>query len=353
MVRASHPPGGEGVQDFVGARGLIPRERLAELSERRDRPALLQLASHFGAIGLNSVAMYHTWGTWWCLPFFLLQGLLLNYLYAPEHECDHYTAFKTRRLNQAVGFVCGFLIFNANADHRWSHYTHHRNTQDWDRDTELGRGPMDTLGQYLFFLSGLPLIRFKTMRILTHALGRADDGYLGDAQRRSVIRCARWLVAGYAAVAASAVVMPSWWPLYYWIGPFVAMRWTYMLQGAAEHTGLTHEPNTLWNTRTLNTNAFMRWVNWNMTYHTAHHTFPSVPFHRLPELHREIESRLGCRLPSASYFGLHREHIRRFARGESERDICAAADARLAAEGRRPRRGAGDAEGELQPAPLR
>ena len=341
------------MQDFIGARGLIPGERLAELSERSDRPALLYLASHFGAIALNSVAMYYTWATWWCAPFFLLQGLLVNFLYAPEHECDHYTAFRTRRLNEVVAFVCGFLIFNANADHRWSHYTHHRNTQDWDRDTELGRGPMESLGQYLLFLSGLPLIRFKSMRILKHALGRADDWYLGDAQRRSVIRCARWLVAGYAAVLLSAVAMQSWWPLYYWIGPFVLMRWTYMLQGAAEHTGLTHEPNTLWNTRTLDTNAFMRWVNWNMTYHGAHHTFPSVPFHRLPELHREIEARLGCRLPSSSYFRLHWEHIRRFARGERERDICAGASAQLVAEGRLPQREAGDAGGPLQPAPLR
>ena len=78
------------------------------------------------------------------------------------------------------------------------------------------------------------------------------------------------MVVGYAVVLASAVAAQSWWPLYYWIGPFVLMRWTYVLQGGGEHFGLTHEPNTLLNTRTLTTNAFMRWLNWNMTYHTAH-----------------------------------------------------------------------------------
>ena len=35
--------------------------------------------------------------------------------------------------------------------------------------------------------------------------------------------------------------------------------------GGGERFGLTHEPNTLLNTRTLTTNAFMRWLNWNMT----------------------------------------------------------------------------------------
>ena len=324
------------MQDFVGVKGVIPKARLAELSERSNAPAFLYLASHWGAIALNSVAMYYAWGTWWCVPLFLLQGLLINYLYAPEHECDHFTAFRTRWLNRAVAFVCGFFIFNANEDHRWSHYTHHRNTQDWDKDTELGRGPIHTTARYLYYLSGLMLIQHKVPRIFRHALGGADEWYLTPRQRRSVIACARWMVAGYVLVAGSAVAAQSWWPLYYWIGPFVLMRWTYMLQGAGEHFGLTHEPNTLLNTRTFTTNAFMRWLNWNMTYHTAHHTFPSVPFHRLPELHREIEERLGYRLPSAPYFRLHWGHIRRFARGETELDMCARYDERLVEEGKLP-----------------
>ena len=324
------------MHDFIGAKGVIAKERLAELSERRNGPAFLYLASHWGAIALNGAAMHYAWGTWWCVPLFLLQGLLINFLYAPEHECDHFTAFKTRWLNEAVAFVCGFIIFNANSDHRWSHYTHHRNTQNWDRDTELGRGPIRTTRGYLLYLSGMTLIRHKVPRIFLHALGRADDWYLTAGQRRSVIACARWMVAGYAVVLVSAVAAQSWWPLYYWIGPFVLMRWTYVLQGGGEHFGLTHEPNTLLNTRTLTTNAFMRWLNWNMTYHTAHHTFPGVPFHRLPELHREIEERLGDRLPSAPYFRLHWGHIRRFARGETELDICAGHDEQLVDEGKLP-----------------
>ena len=324
------------MQDFIGAKGVIPKERLAELSERRNGPAFLYLASHWGAIALNGAAMHYAWGTWWCVPLFLLQGLLINFLYAPQHECDHFTAFRTRRLNEAVAFVCGFVILYANSDHRWSHYAHHRNTQNWDRDTELARGPIRTLGGYLLYMSGMTLIRNKISRIFLHAFGRVDDWYLTEGQRRSVIASSRWMIAGYAVVAASAVAAQSWWPLYYWLGPFVAMRWTYMLQGGGEHVGLTHEPNTLLNTRTLTTNAFMRWLNWNMTYHTAHHTFPGVPFHRLPELHREIEERLGHRLPSAPYFRLHWGHIRRFARGETELDICAGHDEQLVEEGKLP-----------------
>ena len=76
--------------------------------------------------------------------------------------------------------------------------------------------------------------------------------------------------------------------------------------------------------------------SWRLPYHSAHHTFPGVPFHRLPELHREIEERLGYRLPSAPYFRLHWGQIQRCARGETELDICAGHDEQLVEEGRLP-----------------
>ena len=136
------------------------------------------------------------------------------------------------------------------------------------------------------------------------------------------MRVARFYVAGYMAIAVAAVAAQSWWPVYYWLGPFLLMRWTYWLQGLGEHTGLTHEANTLANTRTFRTNAFMRWVNWNMTYHTVHHTFPSVPFYRLPELHRDVEAALGYAVPTESYLALHWRQFRALARGHSELELC-------------------------------
>ena len=62
----------------------------------------------------------------------------------------------------------------------------------------------------------------------------------------------------------------------------------HQMQNTMEHLGLTHADDTLSNTRSTRTSAFFRWIAWNMQYHTAHHTFPAVPFHALPQLHREI-----------------------------------------------------------------
>ena len=322
------------MQDFIGAKGVISTERLAELSTRRNWPGLVQLASHFGAIAATSWGLSVSWGSWWSMPLFILQGILLNYLYAPTHECDHLTAFKSRWLNIWVARLCGFVIFNPSDHHRWTHFVHHRNTQDWQKDTELERPEIRSAGQYLLALSGFPLIQSKLKRIWRHAFISANEWYLTPSQQQDVKQAARWHVTGYAVALGSALVLQSWWVLVFWWGPFFLMRWSYMLQGLGEHTGLTHQPHTLWNTRTFSTNWFMRWVNWNMTYHCVHHTFPGVPFYRLPTLHREVEQQLGYALPSTSYTKLHWRQFWAFREGRTELDICTEHENQLIAVGR-------------------
>ena len=321
-------------RDFIGAKGVISTERLAELSTRRNWPGLVQLAGHFGAIAATSWGLSVSWGSWWSMPLFILQGILLNYLYAPTHECDHLTDFKPRWLNIWVARLCGFVIFNPSDHHRWTHFVHHRNTQDWQKDTELERPEIRSAGQYLLALSGFPLIRSKLKRIWCHAFISADEWYLTPSQQQDVKQAARWHVTGYAVALGSALVLQSWWVLVFWWGPFFLMRWSYMLQGLGEHTGLTHQPHTLWNTRTFSTNWFMRWVNWNMTYHCVHHTFPGVPFYRLPTLHREVEQQLGYALPSTSYTKLHWRQFWAFREGRTELDICTEHENQLIAVGR-------------------
>ena len=70
-----------------------------------------------------------------------------------------------------------------------------------------------------------------------------------------------------------------------------------------------------------------------MTYHTVHHTYPSVPFYRLAELHDEVEAKLGFELPSSPYFKLHWGHLKRMFAGETELGLCAAHDKTIIEKG--------------------
>ena len=316
------------MQDFVGVRGVMSPLRLRELSERSDFCGLVQLVSHLGAITLCTFVLAATWGTWWAIPFFVVQGVLLNFLYAAEHECYHTTAFRSPWLNVWVGRFCGFMVLYPSDYDKWRHFAHHRNTQDWDKDPELlGRKPFTSVGYYLLQLSGQPYFYSKVRDLLRQAAGYAPDWFLTDSQRRGVIKAARWHLVGYAIVVASAVITKSWWPLVFWIGPLLCTKWIYYLQGLQEHLNLTHERNTLLNTRTSQTIPIMRWLNWNMVYHTVHHTYPSVPFHALPTLQREVEAQFPHAIPKSGYLAFHSKTIRDLWEGRTELDVVGDMDA--------------------------
>ncbi len=315
------------MQDFVGVQGVIPKQRLVELNRRSNTRGFLQLGSHIGAIAVCSVALHQTWGTWWAIPFFLVQGILINFLFACQHECNHATAFRARGINTWVARVCGFMLFYPCDYEKWLHFTHHRYTQDDAKDPELTLRPEFTsAAQYLRVLSGLPFFYNRWRSLVHQASGIADDWYLTGKQRAVVVRAARWHLFGYGVVAFSAVFFNSAWPLIYWVGPIMCTKWVYWLQGLQEHLVLTHAPDTLHNTRTSKTNFLMRWLNWNMTYHTVHHAFPAVPFHALPKLNREVTANVTFELPTSGYWAFHWGMIKSLQHGQTERDLIAAAD---------------------------
>ena len=73
----------------------------------------------------------------------------------------------------------------------------------------------------------------------------------------------------------------------------IATKPIHQLQNTIDHLGLSHNDDILENTRSTKTNAFMRWLCWQMPYHTAHHVFPSVPFWKLHKLNTKIEALAG------------------------------------------------------------
>jgi fatty acid desaturase len=100
----------------------------------------------------------------------------------------------------------------------------------------------------------------------------------------------------------------------------VRMKFTHQLQNTIEHLGLPHDDDTLVNTRSTRTNAVVRWLAWQMQYHTAHHAFPAVPFHRLHELNKIMFTDRGAVAPTMTYWGFQRAALRAFAGGKTEAD---------------------------------
>ena len=307
------------MDEVFARRDVIDAAKLRGLYVASNGAGAMQTLSHVGAIGVTGTLLWLTRGAWWAMPVFLVHGVLLNFLYAGQHELSHWTVFRTGWLNEWVGRILGFVLFYPRTFDQVQHMAHHRFTQDWARDGELARQRY-TMTSYLLWMSGVTYWYTRWRRILRFCAGVVTEPYLPPKRHAELIREARLHVAGYAVIAAVSLWAHSSAAVILWLAPMLAMKGVHQLQNTMEHLGLPHEDNVLVNTRSTRTNAVMRWLGWQMQYHTAHHAFPGVPFHRLHELHEAMFTSRGTAPPSMSYLGFQIAVLRAFARGRSEAD---------------------------------
>ena len=292
---------------------------LRQMMQRSDARGAAQAASHFAAIATTGTLLWLTWGSLWAVPAFMIHGVLINFLYAGQHELSHGTPFKTKWMNEWLGRLIGFLMLYPRDFDLIQHTAHHKWTQDWERDGELTREPY-TLKTYLMWLLGPSYWWTRLTRLYRFCRGIVIEPYIRSDQEKIVIREARVHVGLYALIAVASVSLQSWAAVILWLAPMMAMKAVHQLQNTIEHLGLSHDDNILENTRSTRTNWFMRWMCWNMQYHTAHHAFPSVPFHRLRELNATMTENTGQPPHSMGYLAFQVEVIRKLSGGKTEAD---------------------------------
>ena len=278
---------------------------LRSLAARSDRKGRVQLAGHLGLLAATGTLVLWSRGSWGMLPALFIQGIVLVFLFAPLHETVHRTAFRTRRLNDAVARAAGFLLVLPADYFRAFHLQHHRFTQDPARDPELARPPLVSRAAYLRHVSGLPYWRERFATTWRHARGQVTQDFLPARLRPQIVWEARAHLAGYALLAAASLASASSLLLWLWVIPALLGQPFLRLYLLAEHSGCPQVPDMLANSRTTISNPVLRRLCWNMNRHSAHHAYPAVPFHALPAADRLLEARIAVR--SRSYVGVQRE----------------------------------------------
>lgn len=225
---------------------------------------------------------------WWML--LPLQGIALVFLFTLQHETTHKTPFPNQRFNETVGHATGLILFQPFLWFRYFHLAHHRFTNDPERDPELESGKPDTPMQYLLHVSGLGVWRANITQVFNNALGRTKTDYLPKSTLPRIQKEARWMLLTYALASLSLPFTPIL--LWVWIIPMLLGQPFLRLYLLAEHGRCAPVANMFENTRTTFTNRIVRFLAWNMPYHTEHHVYPSVPFHNLPALHNLIKDEL-------------------------------------------------------------
>ena len=282
-ARPAHPP--------------IPAEDLELLRRRSDGKGLTRLTGHLGVIVLTGALVTYSSGTPWMVGALWLHGVALVFLFAPLHETIHYTAFASRWINHGVATAIGFLLLLPARYFRAFHLAHHRTTQDPERDPELAGPKPRTRGEFLRYATGLPLWRERIATTWRHARGRVHEEFIAPERRGRIVLEARVHVALYLGLGAAGLGLGLDALLWYWLVPLLIAQPMLRLFLFAEHAGCPLVPDMLRNSRTTRTNALVRYLTWNMSYHSEHHACAAVPFHALPVLHERLKARIAVQAP--------------------------------------------------------
>ena len=294
-------PDEAGADAVPGARrpaDLLTRADIDRLSERSDWIGLAYLVGHLTAIATTGWLLWLATPGWWTVPALVLHGIVISYLFSPVHECSHYTAFKTRWLNEAAFWLFCTVYIVAPNWFRYFHLSHHRYTMIRGKDPEIIM-LFDGVSGWLRYVSGYDFWWRNVWRIVRHATLGPDPSDIRGAMHVPrhkyglLVREARILLAVYCAIAIVAIWSGmGLWLLWFWVVPRLIGEPVQRMLRVAEHTGCAESAEITSNTRTTLTTLPLRWIGWQMPFHVEHHMFPNVPFHALAQVHDRVRDRI-------------------------------------------------------------
>jgi fatty acid desaturase len=278
------------VDEIFDRENLISADTLAVLMTRNDVASGRRLLAHLSCIAGALLVAAATPGTPWVVLPTLALAFFLGTLFAPFHECTHSTAFATPAYNRFGVALTGVLFGTSWHAYRDFHYQHHAHTQDPAKDPEIMMDP-NNLGpwprtplRWLMTLTGARFFVVKIIGMMSCWIPGPRTRFANQPARvrtETQITSAFWLIVLLAAASGAPGALPL----------IVAFVLAHAVQGVwltTEHSGRAEDGSILERTRTIGSNALVRFFIWNMNYHCEHHGWPGVPWHALPTLHQHL-----------------------------------------------------------------
>ncbi len=286
----------KGLADAKWYTSPVPKEKMRELLERRDGPAIRDTMIWFALLFIFGGAGFLLWGTWWAVIPFAIYGVLYGSVSDSRwHESSHGTAFKTDWMNNLLYELASFMVLRESVRWRWSHTRHHSDTLVVGRDPEIVvQRPADLFSLFVLNIFDINALKMYVSNVALHLTGKLtpeEMTYIPASEHQKLFLRARIYVLIYAIVFGFAIYTRSILPLMYIGLPNIYGTWLMLVYGYTQHAGLAE--NVLdhrLNCRTVYMNRLNRFLYWNMGYHVEHHMFPLVPYHALPKLHELVKA---------------------------------------------------------------
>jgi len=293
------------------------RDEIAALTRRSDRRGALAIASVWAGIATTlAVCALLPHPLIWILAVIYLGNRQLA-LAVLEHEAAHRTLFRTRWLNDHLtDWLCARPVWQHVGKYRAHHNRHHKAAgQSGDPDASLYRSyPATRLGfarKLLRDITGLTMLRVIFGLVLMDAgvlrwTVASDIERLPQAGRRwwnyplSFLRNAAGMLLTNAIIAGVLVALGHGWLYALWLVAYLCSFPVFVrIRSIAEHAMLPGGADIRTNTRTTRAGLLARLTvaPMNVNYHLEHHFMASVPYYRLPRMHRMLRERRRVEAP--------------------------------------------------------
>ena len=297
----------------------IDKKILKELSKRSDWHGIKHIFVWAIILVFSGYMAFLTWGTWWCVFWFLVYGNIYLFSDPIRHECGHRNAFKSRWLNESFYYLTSFMFNYEPIRWRWSHFHHHTYTlhtkEHYDHEIQVTK-PTDLLWLFIYHLPLGNLFFYKSnaafhLETIKHALGIKTQ-VLKDCVPKdeySKVRIfARIHILLWIIIILSSVYFKTWLPIVLILLPFIYGTTTRNIFDFVQHAGLKN--NVMDHrlcTRTVKFNPIFSFLYWHMEYHCEHHMFPMVPSYNLKKLHEAVKDQMPK--PKTSLWDAYKEII--------------------------------------------
>src|SRR5215813_12904801 len=89
---------------------MAPFARAERMANPSDVAGLIHLTGHGALLAATAALIWLASGSLLLPIALVLHGIVLVFLFAPLHESVHRTAFRSRRLNDAVAWAAGIML---------------------------------------------------------------------------------------------------------------------------------------------------------------------------------------------------------------------------------------------------
>ncbi|MGE0439353.1 MAG: fatty acid desaturase [Gemmatimonadales bacterium] len=280
------------------------RELVARYQQPDTRAAVTQMVTTFVPLIAGILLMVWAMRIHYGLVLLLAvpTGLLLVRVFIFMHDCGHGSFFRSRRLNDIVGFITGVMTFTPYVQWRRDHAIHHATSGNLEK---RGYGDVTTLTvtEYLG-LSPMAKFKYRIYRnpLMLLVIGPAflaikhrlpTPGQLTTAKERLSVHATNITLVAVAVLLgllgaldeAAAIYLPAFLVagstgvfLFYVQHQFEEAYW----RPAAEWDYAT---SALKGSTYLKLPKVLQWFTGNIGLHHVHHLSPRIPNYRLQQVH--------------------------------------------------------------------